>query len=347
MKTNIADIVIDDKMRNELQSSGLEGAYLSFRKKVEERVKAGKIGFAEQEDGSGYIELIAIRDAEEKFYRAMEGKYEREKESAVQIRAKYQPFVQEYLQIQDPFSRAAVDSARQVIGENIPSEGKINFTEYAYDFNDQAPELGCAAKQTQSFIEAVEYTLAEVLGSDRLQSLKFDPAAIPSLRAKELQRACAYTNWKRRETSIDTVALDIFVNSDFKKTPEDIKSVVEIWLGKIDQKEQGQNKSKQSTKFRNEGLAGEEEHNTQPDNTWQKRMGYGAAGAALMVVPALLPQDKEDNGKLTFAKVLKTTAAVLLPLVGVVLLSRAMMPGGFAERIQNETRTQGTGFGKN
>lgn len=345
----MSDITFEKKkFEKALHESGLVNVYTKFREqKILARIKAGKEGFS-----GDYKELIDIRDAEEKFYFLMgEVDYDREDtKRAAKIRAKYKPALDAYFKEQYKFTYTIVDFARQIIGETPPPDKMRSFGEYADSFGERAESEGCYIKDAENFIYQVEQVLKEKLGKDRLLALNFNPENVPSLRPENLPRTlndCQSSSSILRETTFE-----IFAASAHEKTPEDLNTLVSLWLDlKVEKPKKNppapttsqttnSKKTNETTAANNPSPTMEEEPT--PSNTsWQKKLGYGALGTALMVAPSLLPKEKDD--KLTFGKVIRTTVAVLAPIAGIILLGR-LMQGGFSERVQNEARSQGNGL---
>lgn len=351
------------KVDKALQQSGLRKAYENLRiDNIQKRLKHGKEAFLEE---LHLTDLVVVRDAEEKFYTLMGENYPlndnfRGSAEAKKIREKYRPLIETYGKKEFYFTYGVVDFARQIAGEYRAPTGYVTFSEFFNNFEDKMTALGCDATASRHFVQEVERKLQKAAGDNSPLQLKFNPSDTYWLQDEQLVEAVNlhYQNLyiARESDEVLTISTAIFASSDFEKTTDNLETLIklrtdQVKATKVSQKvgrgsdtvQQDHSSSPRNARKKS-GESGEPEavHEEDPQpNSWQKKLGYGALGTALMVAPALLPAEKDE--KITFGKVVRTTITWVAPVVGIFLLAR-LMPGGFTDRVQNEAPSQGRGF---
>lgn len=314
-------------IRYALEKSGVVAAYCGLRDNISDDIKSGIESFADH-----YEYLIPIRDAEHHYYALRSGKDAQEvKKDFRKFRDKYLDELREHVEPQAMLEWNTVQFYRQQAGEINPPTGTTSFNNLEDRIIGTASNVGVREDVAYQLYGQIGIYLKKVFDKEKeLQQLSFNADDILALRPENL-KSCGNSAQKLHETA-QIAAFEIFAKSGSKKHPEDFPKLFSLWNEELIKGDET------PPKKRNKPTTNNNPHNGS-DTHWRDLVMAGT-GTALIVGSALIPEDRrKTNAKgepepLSFGKVLKTTAFVLAPFVGLYLVSTAL--NNWQNRVANQ-----------
>ncbi len=316
-----------------IRNSGLENAYQELTNAVRTHVYSK---YVPTEDNPGtkaealesliFKKLGKIRDIENKLCAEFTTEQDLKKLNADDREAVYN-LIADYFYEKNPLALAVVNYARQTVkAAPTPSPGLTQYDEAFVEALDAKIPKGVSAPQRMQIIQSTQQSLDKSTPKDDRLGLKFDLDRSYILR-KDMKDIVG----KSCEEYGSRIAFDLLAESTQQKDIQTYKSLFsahDTWQSNVKTTTKNTQPQKIENKQEDARQSSSEESHRWRNKISNRRVVEGLVGTALLVAPSFIPEpepeDAKNKNKLTFGKVLRTTAAVVSTIAGIYLLSSAL-----------------------